>query len=160
MESVTPKHKHYIYRHEIENYFVDYIKREFSEQYLSGQSQTGFHSYSASFIINPQSYDTAEFLKTLLTHGKKRIGTGVMIYTGGSYALDLHNKGSEFLVYKKKNRNDRRKIRQIPKSELELVMIRPHNHKGYIKYMVIDAVEQFSSKHKREIGEIQWRVQR
>lgn len=160
MESVTPKHRHYIYRHEIENYFGAFIKSEFSEKYLSGQSQTGYHIYSASFVINPQSYDTAEFLKTLATHGKKRIGTGVMIYTGGSYALDLHNKGSEFLVYKKKNKNDRRKIRQIPKSELDLVMIRPHNHKGYIRNMVEYSIQQFSSKHKREIGEIQWRVQR
>ena len=86
------------------------------------------------FIIKPRRYDTALFIKT--SRQKKRKNSnyefgGRMKFQSGSYASELNRYGSEFEVFKKKDKANKRKIANISEKNLERVIVRPQNHKGY-----------------------------
>ena len=145
-------------KHEIVIRCTEYLIQEFEDKHLSDQIRKRLLEYKHTFSIAPRKYDTAEFLLTSSNHGKNP--NGIMLFLDGSYANELDRKGSEFFVYKKKDpiRWLNVPMKYMPKSELEQVLIRPHNHKNYAHKMLRYAIIRFGNNHKDEVEEIVWQV--
>lgn len=145
-------------KHEIVIRCTEYLLQEFEDKHLSDQIRRKLHEYKHSFTIAPRKYDTAEFLLTSSNHGKNP--NGIMLFLDGSYANELNSKGSEFFVYKKKDPITYANVpmRLMPRSELEKVLIRPHNHRNYANKMLRHAIIRFGNNHRNEIEEIVWQV--
>lgn len=114
--------------------FYNNVFNEFEEKHLSGNILVSFARQHNRIILKPRRYDTALFIKTSRQKKRKNANYefgGRMKFQSGSYASDLNRYGSEFEVFKKKDKANKRKIANISEKNLERVIVRPQNHKRY-----------------------------
>ena len=139
----------------------NYVFNEFEDKHLSGNILVSFSRERNKFIIKPRRYDTALFIKTSRQKKRKNANYefgGRMKFQSGSYASDLNRYGSEFEVFKKKDKANKRKIANISEKNLERVIVRPQNHKGYASRALYNAILS-TIRTQQFKGEIeQWTV--
>lgn len=143
------------YAFEIKRDIKEYILNDFWDKHLSGQLMyKGMKETANSLIITPRKYDTAHFIKTQ----RRKKGIGDIRYRQGSYADELNKKGSEFEVFKKKKdlspRIKKRKIANISEKNLDRVVVRPHNHKGYLTKAIKTSIDNFQKYHKKDVERV------
>ena len=144
-------------KQEIKRQMKTYLIREFFEKHLSGNLMfNGIKITTNTFKIAPKKYDTAWYISTSRKKTFGGIGVGAIRFTGGSYASELNKKGSEFEVFKKKDKSNKKSISQLPTNQLERVKVYPHNHKLYANRALFFAVSNVARKYKGEI--VKWRV--